>query len=576
MFCKNCGKEIADQSTFCPYCGQKLTVTDAKSETEQQTAPAKSREVNSKNFFEKWRKVIIGAGIGVAALVVLLAVFGARKPVIDLSKFVHVKIRGYDGYGWADASIDSEEFTKLYGEKIKFKKSAGNGILDLGNASDTFLEAVDDEFSYNLDKREGLRNGDKVTLTWTGDAQLIEQYFNVKVKADPQKYEVSELEPVGTFDVFAGLKVTFSGTAPNGYVSCNYSGEGDVYGGDFTCSPSNGLKNGDVVVVTVGEDKVSYYAKSFGKIPEVTRKEYTVSGLDVSLTSLADFPEAAVAKLKSEAEDIVAAQAGGFGTYSTATAPEYKGYVILEPEDDFGSTMLYMIYGSTVTDENESFFPATVYYPVRFESVLVSGDTVEFEGMPELWNAYRDPMTCYRELLEWEPGMRVAECGDGFEVYADFDGTIHSLTEISDDYKAMLHADAKKRIENYIAEYYEKETVVEGLTVRGDLLRTREDALVREGETSYIVVYSAELSHTEDAFKPITVYYPVLYTGILKLPMDQYMVLSNDGIQGNSPIPDSLYSTDGYVSGADMYQELVDYWSDMCTFDISESLQELF
>ena len=58
MFCKNCGKEIADGVQFCTYCGEKIT--SARAEYATTTEAPKQEETNkygNKIYFR-------GAGLG--------------------------------------------------------------------------------------------------------------------------------------------------------------------------------------------------------------------------------------------------------------------------------------------------------------------------------------------------------------------------------------------------------------------------------------------------------------------------------------------------------------------------------
>ena len=71
MFCKNCGKEIDDNATVCPYCGVQ---TNAASTAAAATAVSEEKKVN---------------GLGIGAFIVSLLSFGfgfifAIVPIIAL------------------------------------------------------------------------------------------------------------------------------------------------------------------------------------------------------------------------------------------------------------------------------------------------------------------------------------------------------------------------------------------------------------------------------------------------------------------------------------------------------------
>ena len=49
MFCEKCGKEIADNATFCPYCGQQLngytyTANTGNTTNTDNTTPGKKKK----------------------------------------------------------------------------------------------------------------------------------------------------------------------------------------------------------------------------------------------------------------------------------------------------------------------------------------------------------------------------------------------------------------------------------------------------------------------------------------------------------------------------------------------------
>ncbi len=88
------------------------------------------------------------------------------------------------------------------------------------------------------------------------------------------------------------------------------------------------------------------------------------------------------------------------------------------------------------------------------------------------------------------------------------------------------------------------------------------------------MVYSATVSHAENDFEPTTVYYPVEYDGVVKLPKDEYMVTATQGIVGNSDFPDSWYRTKGYIDGVEMYSKIVTTNRNKFKYDVSEGLKQ--
>lgn len=608
MFCGKCGAENADGAKFCTKCGQPLESAgkDQAAKTplgSQGTAGGGSNGTagqasapNVSQIMEKAKAVpkttIIGvcaaAAVAAVAFVILVCVMLSAGKTINLNKYLTLEASGYDGYGSAVPSIDWREIEKKYGKKLAFtsaaKREAGAFLSMM-----TPLELVQQSVSVEFDKSSGLSNGDKVAYTWTVDKELS-KYVKCKVKYKDGTYTVSDLAEVGTFDAFAGLDVRFSGTAPDGMAEISYNG-GDLDLYSFQCDKTYGLKNGDTVEVKLVNTQMEYYAESYGKIPAATSKTYTVSGLQEYVSAYSDLPDSFLTTVKTETEDTIYSYAAK--SYDKTTALnnlEYAGYVLNSLKEsgrggDYNA--LYIIYKGDVSSTEGKFATSKVYFPVKFYNILKGeGDALTYEkggsvtGYSNLngsWystNGYVNPLTCYMELVEQYRDVYTAECGDGFEVYSEYE-KIEKLDDISEIYKGILGTDAKDKIESYIASTYSAEVTAENLSLAGDyLLLAKAQGNDFAKNNSYIVVYSATVSHSKGNFETTTVYFPVEYDGIVKLPGDEYMVTATIGILGNSNMPNSYYYTKGYCDGTNMYAEIITAMRDKYTYEVSDGLKE--
>ena len=99
--------------------------------------------------------------------------------------------------------------------------------------------------------------------------------------------------------------MSFDGYAPSGTVTLDNT-DCVISSLEYTAKPSDHLKNGDkvTVTVTVPED----CAKQYGKVPKAVSKEYTVSGLDGFVTSAAEIPDDIMNAMKKQAEDTFKAE----------------------------------------------------------------------------------------------------------------------------------------------------------------------------------------------------------------------------------------------------------------------------
>lgn len=595
MFCGNCGAENNDGVKFCKECGKPLTSGNVgKNETSGNLEGTKDKAASSVNgTVEKLKTLpktaLIGACAGIVVLVLIIVLGVNSSNTINLNKYVTVEASGYEGYGRAIVTVDWDAIEKKYGSKVKFTSKAKNeygGLLSLM----TPMDALEDSVNISLDKRDKLTNGDVVSYKWNVDDDLS-QYIKCKVKYKDDTYKVSGLEEIGSFDAFADLSVSFEGMAPNGMLSYTYNGS-DLSTYDFKCEKSNGLRNGDVVKIFIDENDVEYFAEQLGKVPAVLEKEFTVVDLDEYVGSYSDLTDDFLATMKSEAEDTIYAYvANSYSSTSKMANLSYAGYVMNSVIDGSGYVNtyndLYMIYTGSVSNSNGDFDTTTVYFPVRFTNIIKSKNGLNYSdnygicGSSSLggswWystKGYVSPLECYIDIADSYKDSYKSESGDGFEVYSKFE-VVDGLADISDTYKASIQGTTKALIETYIEKNYNGGSVASDLAYVGDyLLVSKNSDTNMQNRNRYFVVFSATVSNTNGRFETTTVYFPVEYDGVVKLEGDEYVVFENSGIKGSSYLPDSYYSTSGYVDGADMYSSIVTSNRDSYTYEISDGLQQ--
>lgn len=580
MFCKSCGAQNEDGAKFCGGCGKPL-----EDGTEQSVGIVSPQTKKNKAVP---KKLIIGACVAVAALIAIICIVVNASSTIDLNKYLTIESKGYDGYGTAQASIDWDAIDEKYGDKMSYTKQAKEEAGDFLDMV-TPTEIVEECILVQLEESSGLSNGDTIAYTWDIDEELF-TYIRCKLKYKDGSFDVSDLKEVGKFDAFSDLEVTFSGIAPEGTATINYTGS-DLSTYDFSCDKTYGLRNGDVVVVSITNSDASYYAKSLGMIPEAFEMEYTVSGLEEYIETYADLTDDFINELKAEAEDtIYSYTASSYNTNVSLSDLAYSGYIINSVKDgnQYVSTYndFYIIYSGTVAHTKGDFSTTKVYFPVRFSNILKGNDGLTYSdksgitGYSNFGNSwystkgYVNPLVCYMEIVEANRDAYKAECGDGFEAYAEYEA-IGKLDDISDGYKEELYADAKDKIESYIASHYNGGSEVADLAVKGEYLLLAKAQGTDFGKNNkYVVVYAATVSNSNGKFDTTTVYFPVEYDGIVSLPGDEYMITTVQGILGNSTFANSWYSTKGYIDGTEMYSKIVTANRDNYTYEVSEELKE--
>ncbi|RKD30456.1 YARHG domain-containing protein [Lacrimispora algidixylanolytica] len=394
MFCGNCGVENANGAKFCKGCGKSLGDggnTGVKITPPQNTSMGTDNrsiisayKINMGHMTNKIksipRNILIGLCAAAIALVIIIFVAVNTGNTIKLDKYLTVQTTGYDGYGTATATIDWAAIEKKYGSKLSFTSAAKNeygGFMGLM----TPIDAIKDCVSVKFEKSSGLSNGETIAYTWNVDDNLS-KYVKHKVKFKNNKYTVTGLTEVGTFDAFANLDVKFSGVAPNASAKFNYTGSEMSYY-DFNCDKTSDLSNGDIIKVTIDKSKLEYYAKNLGKVPADLEKEYKVEGLESYLTKISQIDEVALTAMQNQATDVYRAKMakdGGEGeTLETLT---YIGNYLLtvKNKDSLNSNnYLYLIYKSQIRNNysnNEKSYNELndIYWYIGYEDLTVGAN----------------------------------------------------------------------------------------------------------------------------------------------------------------------------------------------------------
>lgn len=594
MYCGKCGAENAEGAKFCKGCGMALNdgieqeMSPVPSENTGETVSTVS--VNNSQVLDKIKaipkKVLIGVAAAVIALIAIIVIAVNAGSTINLNDYLTIEVAGYNGYGKAKAVIDWDAIEEEYGSKLTFTREAEEtygGWLSLL----TPVSAMKDYVSVSLDESVNLTNGMNISYTWNVN-EALSDVVKCKVKYKDGSYAVSGLAEVGSFDAFSDLRVTFSGIAPNGSASIEYNGAELSYY-DFNCDKTSGLRNGDVITVSIEAGDMSYYVEKLGMIPQNTEMKYEVSGLEEYIEMYSGLTSEFISQVRTESEDtILAYVANSYNSSSSLSDLKYAGYIFSTLQDTSeyvrNYNNLYVIYKGTVANSDGAFSAATVYFPVRFSNILSGADGISygsndgivgnsyFDGGWYGTKGYTSPLMCYVEIVEANADDYSVECGDEFEAYAKYE-TVSKLDDMSEEYKETLYADAKSVIENYVASNYNGGSKASDLSLVGEYF-----LLSKEQENNfankYIVVYSAVVSNSKGSFDTTTVYFPVEYDGIVKMSEDEFVMISTEGILGHSYLPNSYYSTEGYTDGAEMYSAIVTKNRDKYTYEVSEGLKQ--
>lgn len=575
MFCSKCGVENYADAKFCKKCGTPI---------KQVAGTNNGVEVVSK-ITQRAQKVSKRTWIlGVAAVFILIvAIVFIKKTgrTIDLNKYASVETEGYDGYGRAKISIDWDAIEAKYSKKITYTSSAKQAYDMIGFYEP--IEAIEDCVDINADTKSNLSNGDEITLSWDV-AEELERFTNCKLKYKEFTYVVNGLAEVETFDPFDDLTVSFDGTAPSGSVNYEYSGSDFSYY-DFYCDTYSGLRNGDEVTIRLNVGNIDSFIERNGKAPKDTSKTYTVSGLDEYVGCYSAIPETYINELKETSyNSVLAYTAREYDSNVIVTPIEYEGYAMCSIKNSVSlnshANSLYLIYSTYLYYKDNE--PIKVYYPVEYDNIkkgteMSCGYEAGIQGGGyllgySLYSAgYKNPLDLYSYVKNNYEGTYDIELGDGFEKYANCK-IVKSIDELTNEFRDSQYDIALRTIRNDMNSSYYSDYVVDGLGLFGEYFLTAKDENASyEYANKHYVVYYATLSCKKYHFDKTTVYYPVEFDGIVKMPDDTFFTYSCEGVIGNSKLS-FFYSTEGYTDGEEMHKKLITACCDKYDYERTGSL----
>lgn len=411
MFCKNCGEQMPDDAKFCEKCGtrmgpekiensEQLTEESKKAEHSEQGAEGPKKTSESVERLKRYvaeNKKKVGIVAGVLVVVIVLVVYLATKPLkVDLNDYLQIEYEGYNTMGRANYTFDREAFCADYASKIKYQgKMSQNLDAVFGEMLDeeTMCEILLDEYvDCHLDKMSELTNGEEINVEWECKDEKAKTDFGVQLSYQNQTMSVEGLKEPETVDPFESLTVSYQGVAPYGRVQCETDSTVPYsYYLDFAVEPKENLRNGDTVTVSVrnADDEAAKkkLVENYGVTFSQTEKTYTVEGLQTYITKLSEVSEDSYTKMKTQAEDVIKANAAKsrLEGYSMDSVNYVGSYLLTAKgaQNHNGNNRLYLVYeikALTPGAEDGTQNSSTYYYTIQYSDLLVSEDgTVEVD-----------------------------------------------------------------------------------------------------------------------------------------------------------------------------------------------------
>ncbi|MDD5833331.1 MAG: zinc-ribbon domain-containing protein [Clostridiales bacterium] len=397
MFCKKCGAENNDNARFCKKCGEPLGNMqkddreknmseglhgyEAADEIEVGKRVGKDNLKKAAGGFGKLPKKALAAGAAAAAGAVLFAGFSiSNANNIDLNKYLEITADGYNEYGTAYVNIDWDAIEEKYEKKLVYR----NDISGQRFAYTYYMEPLDimKEYVHVIpEQTSDLANGMEVPYTWKIDDELYE-FLDIKLKHKDGVLEVKELEEPEKWNAFEALELCYDGTEPYGEVSLKYNDK-KLNTSAFSCSRTSGLRNGDVITVSIDDTAAENCVRQYGVIPEEYTKEYTVDGIPAYVSRMDQLSEAQQEQLVRDGRDAMISYAASQWDSETEMLLDVKpvgsSLLVNKNVDDNDHNMIIEMYKVKVrncySDDGETFDETMEYFWITaFENIKVKSD----------------------------------------------------------------------------------------------------------------------------------------------------------------------------------------------------------
>ena len=268
------------------------------------------------------RKSII-VMLAAAVMALSLTAFGGAK--LDMGKYVTVSFAGADERGKMFIITDCNAMAEVIN-----KKNKSNGSLAEPLKGTTLSNTI----TYSCDKKEGLKNGDVVTVTVNVPEELMKTY-GFSVSNTQLTCKVENLTILEKVDAFADIDLHFSGRAP--FATASLENNSDIpflQNVTYELDRDSDLKNGDVVTVTAVYSEE--LAEEYLCIPESDTRAYTVEGLNSYITSFDDLsgnvPDEVLADSRDRVEALIAEKSTLCSKFA-GCAPEHPDAYVVDKDN---------------------------------------------------------------------------------------------------------------------------------------------------------------------------------------------------------------------------------------------------
>jgi len=185
--------------------------------------------------------------------------------------------------------------------------------------------------------------------------------------------EKKDSDGLTEFDAFEGIYPSFSGVSPDGSASVVYKNKANPMRYFYSIEPHSGLKNGDVVKITIDGDDPERTANEYGYTLIETEKEFVVEGLDYYVSAIDEITDEMQGKMKDWVMASIKADMTKQVSQATLNDCEIIGYYLLSKATDGYelNNYCYVVFKITIETSSQE---VPYYYCARYDNIIIKKD----------------------------------------------------------------------------------------------------------------------------------------------------------------------------------------------------------
>ncbi len=368
-----------------------------------------------------------------AVLVLLVCCFaGCKKEeekeepdltTVNLNDYLVVQFDGFNEDGTATAFVDTSAMKKDVEKKIELdedykKKWRKEGLLSQKSMTEILVEKC---VTVSLDKSSNISNGDTLKITWKCKDQMAQDVFCIELDYSDEEKKVDGLKPIGKFDPFSHMNVTFSGLSGDGTFDIAQDSSAEWNDLTIDCdSDDDYLYNGDVITITVDYNSSEEdFKKKYSEVVETKSKTFTASGLSEYIANSTDLPNDVFLQMDTTLRDCFK-ETNITATGEALDSMEFVCNYVLSNSENYDGNFVFFVYRVTVHNPEES---VTLYWVGLFRNVVkIPGGTVEYDD--DEYMAYCDWVYMENSSYRYEGYVTLNEANESINMFADSYGYI--------------------------------------------------------------------------------------------------------------------------------------------------------